>query len=190
MSKMKKVIDGLIELDETNYQLWMERGRLVSSKKGEIIFRPDRAFTKLLFLEEGIIRGYRLENGVEYTHHFFSPGWFVSDYQSYLTGELGQLYFQAATDVQFYLFEKEQMDSLFANSHQLERLGRIIAEKAYLKMVERLVDFQTNDLKKRYQNLVHRNPEILKLIPQKHIASYLGVAEQSLSRIRIGLIKD
>ena len=57
-------------------------------------------------------------------------------------------------------------------------------------MVDRIVDFQTKDLKSRYLDLLKMNPQLFEMLPQKHIASYLGVAEQSLSRIRVEIGKD
>ncbi len=115
------------------------------------------------------MRAYRLVDGQEYTHYFYTEKWFTTDYQSYLNGQQSDSYIQALTDV---------------NCYEFERLGRLITESAYLKIVERLIDFQTNDLRERYQRLIQNHSQLLLQVPQKMIASYLGVAEQSLSRIK------
>ncbi len=74
------------------------------------------------------------------------------------------------------------MQEFFKQYHEFEKLGRVMAELAYLKMAERLVSFQTKSLKLRYEELISGNPQLFHQVPQKYIASYLGVTEQSLSR--------
>ena len=74
--------------------------------------------------------------------------------------------------------------NLYYKSHQLEALGRIIAEKAYLATVEKLANMQLYNLAEKYQLLMKTSPSIIQRVPQKYIASYLGVSEQSLSRIK------
>lgn len=130
------------------------------------------------------MRAFRLTGGTEYTHHFFVKNWFATDYQSYLTGQPSALYMESLTEVSYYEFDKKNVLDFFTMHPSFEKLGRIIAEQAYLMMVERLVDFQTHNLKDRYLRLINEYPQLFQQVPQKYIASYLGVAEQSLSRIK------
>jgi CRP-like cAMP-binding protein len=139
---------------------------------------------QLFFLEEGLLRAYRIVQGKDVTHYFFPENWFATDYQSYLTGTKGELYVQALTEVSIIGFERADLEVLYARDLDFARLGRILAERSYLMMVARLKDFQTQDLAERYQTLINTNPRLFQLAPQKHIASYLGVAPQSLSRIK------
>jgi CRP-like cAMP-binding protein len=66
----------------------------------------------------------------------------------------------------------------------MERLGRILTEHAYLKMVGQSLDLQTLPARDRYENLLNKYPEIFQKVPLYHIANYLGIAPKSLSRIR------
>ncbi len=138
----------------------------------------------MFFLESGIFRSYRLIDGVDYTHYFFTEHWFASDYQSYLQQQVGSLYIEALSEGSYFEFQKNVLDSYFDRHPLFQKLGRIIAEQAYLKMVQRMIDFQTLSLKERYEQLIKQHPQLFQTIPQKYIASYLGVTQQSLSRIK------
>lgn len=155
-----------------------------TSSKNTLLFQPPSTARKIFFLESGLIRGYKLISGKDFSHHFFTPGWFVTDYESYLSNKPGSLFIETLTEVEYYEFDRERLYNLFEQYHAFEKLGRIIAEKAYLMTVQKLSDLQTMDLKTRYQSLIQRNPQLFLDIPQKHIATYLGVSEQSLSRIK------
>ena len=181
---MKSVIARNVSIKTEILDQFLSKAKRASALKGEIIFAPGKVCSKLFFIENGMFRAYRLTDGNDYTHHFLAEGWFATDFQSYLNNQPGELYLQSVTDTVYYEFQKADVEDLYEEHHQLEKLGRIIAEKAYLKTVERLIDFQTNDLKSRYNNLIKTNPQLFNQIPQKYIASYLGVAEQSLSRVK------
>ena len=123
-------------------------------------------------------------NGKDFTHHFFTPGWFATDYESFLTNHESSLFISSLTKVVLYEIDKDILNNLYQKEQQFEKLGRIIAEKAYLFTVEKMSSLQTLDLKDRYKRLVDKMPELFQSVPQKYIASYLGVSEQSLSRIK------
>ncbi len=181
---MKDTLLAQVKITDALYESFVKLATLKHAPKNEIIARPDKINTKMMFLEAGIMRAYRLVEGQEYTHYFFIENWFSTDYRSYLTEQPSELYIETLSEVTYYEFEKKTLIDFFDRHHTFEKLGRIIAETAYLKMVERLVDFQTNDLKQRYHKLMSSHPRLFQQVPQKYIASYLGVAEQSLSRIK------
>jgi CRP-like cAMP-binding protein len=181
---MKDTLRSHLELSDAHYEALLHIASRKQAAKETLLFRPGTANVKLLFLETGMMRAYRVKEGNEYTHYFFPENWFATDFHSYLTEQPSELYIAALTDITYYEFKKQELLDLFSRHPSLEKLGRIIAEQAYLKTAERLVDFQTNKLKERYLRLIRTNPQLFQHVPQKYIASYLGVAEQSLSRIK------
>lgn len=181
---MKETISTLIDITDQQYQHLENTGTLKQAEKNEILFRAGTPNRKMLFIEKGLLRAYRIREEHEYTHHFYIENWFATDFKSYLTGEHSDLYIQSLTAATYYEFDKMALLELFQRDPIFEKLGRVIAEQAYLKIVERLVAFQTNNLRERYLRLINQNPELFQKVPQKYIASYLGVAEQSLSRIK------
>ena len=130
------------------------------------------------------MRGYRIQDGIDVTHHFYLDNWLATDYESYLTGNQGEIYIQALVDTVVYEFNKSNLHTFFKSNEKFEKIRFIQAEDAYLQMVRRLKNFQCMELKERYLELVNRNPELFNLVPQRHIASYLGVTPQSLSRLK------
>lgn len=181
---MKEILDQHIKISDSLYQSFLSKAQNRTAVKGEIIATPGKPNTRLLFLERGLMRAYRIIDGKQFTHHFFVENWFATDFQSFLTEEVSELYIEALTDVSYLVLPKAVFLAFTEKYHLFEKLARIIAEKAYLKMVDRMVDFQTQDLKERYWKLVNESPSLFQQVPQKYIASYLGVAEQSLSRIK------
>lgn len=185
---MKEELQSHVHLTEEVYQLLRGTARKIEVPKNQTLFFPPRVIRKCLFVEKGLLRGYKIIDGKEYTHHFYSEKWFATDFESFLTGKPGTIFIESLTEVQAYEFDKADLHRLYETHHSLEKLGRIMAEKAFLATVEKLADIQTLDLKDRYQSLIRKNPQLFLEVPQKYIASYLGVSEQSLSRIKKSLI--
>mgnify|MGYP001794210687 CR=1 FL=1 len=173
-----------VNLPEDVYKIFLKSATKKEVAKNTILFHPPKVNRKCLFIKSGLLRGYRIVDGKDYTHHFFKPGWFATDFESFLSNNPSSLYIKSLTKVSYFEFDKEVLIKLYKTHHQLERLGRIIAEKAYLSTVEKFSEIQTLDLRDRYQSLIKKNPQLFQDVPQKYIASYLGVSEQSLSRIK------
>ncbi len=181
---MQETFQSEMKLLEETYQLLQKSSEKKEIGKNKILFQPPTPTRKILFIESGLLRGYKIAEGKDYTHHFFTPNWFATDFESFLTNRPSSVFIESLTQVTYLQIDKEVLFRLYENHPQLEKLGRIIAEKAYLQTVEKLSDLQMLNLKERYKSLVKRNPQLFIDVPQKHIASYLGVSEQSLSRIK------
>ncbi|MEO1713464.1 MAG: Crp/Fnr family transcriptional regulator [Bacteroidota bacterium] len=153
----------------------------------ELLFGAGQPFLKLLFLEKGLVRAYRIIDGKDVTFFFFTAGEFVVDYESYLRETPSTLFFEALIGGTYLEFSKSTIQGLYNEHPTFERMGRIMAENAYLSATHRLKEFQAEPLQTRYLKLLSRNPELFQKVPQYHIASYLGVSPQSLSRIRAKL---
>jgi len=170
---------------QTNAIAEIERAGVKKTvKSGTDIFQSGSPFFKLLFLEEGLIRAYRIVDGKDITFFFFTAGEFAVDYESFLLETDSSLFFETLVDSRYVEFNKSTITSFYNLYPEFERVGRIMAEKAYLSSTKRLKEFQAESLEKRYVNLLQRSPKLFQQVPQYHIASYLGVSPQSLSRIR------
>lgn len=150
----------------------------------DFIFSATQVFDKLYFIKSGIIRSYRLIDGEDLTDFFYFPNEFAVDFQSFLTDKISPLFFNALTDAEVIVFKKKDIYDLYEKYPKFEKIGRLMAENAFLMSEERVVGYQTDDLKTRYLKLVAKNPILFKSVPQHYIASYLGVKPQSLSRVR------
>ncbi len=181
---MKETIQSHINLSDESYHLLMNIAVERETKKNRLIFQPHQPTQKILFLKRGLLRGYKVIDGIEHTHHFYFADWFATDFNSFLTEAPSQIYIKAIEDAVYLEFQKQDLLHLYHKSHQLEELGRIIAEQAYLATVEKLANMQLHNLAEKYQLLMQTSPDLMQRVPQKYIASYLGVSEQSLSRVK------
>ena len=181
---MKALLErfGKFTKDEINAFERIGQFRSVSAKT--MLFTGNQIFNKLFFIKSGIVRSFRLIDGEDYTYFFFSANEFAVDYQSFLTDTISPLIFETLTNAELYVFQKQDIYKIYDTHPKFEKIGRLMAEYAYLSAAERLKQHQTDDLKTRYLKLIAKNPALFQIVPQHYIASYLGVKPQSLSRIR------
>lgn len=184
---MKEFLSKHIDFSEEEFESFLSIAKMREYKKNDFLLKADRPVQKLFFVKSGLMHGYRIQDGIEITHHFYVENWFATDYESYLTGKCGELYVTALLDTTVYEFDKTTLFDFFKTNEKFEKIRFIQAEDAYLQMVNRLKNFQQMELKDRYLELMNRDPKLFDLVPQKHIASYLGVKPQSLSRIKNGI---
>lgn len=178
-----------IDLTEAELTRFMKITNQRFFKKGTVFFTPEKLFDRLFFIEEGMTRCYRLRNGEDITYHFYLEQEFCVDFYSYLNGSLSDFFFEALVDTSVYEISKSAMTQVMKDIPALERLGRLMAEKAYSSVAERLRELQVDGLEARYSRLLTRNPALFQAIQQRHIATYLGVKPESLSRIKAQLYK-
>ena len=159
-------------------------GHIRSAPSKTVLFTGDKPFNKLFYIRTGIVRTFRLIDGEDYTYFFFSTNDFAVDFQSYLTDTPSSFIFETLTPASYIEFNKKDIDSLYDQYPRFEKIGRLMAEGAYLSAADRLKQHQTDDLKTRYLKLISGSPALFQTVPQHYIASYLGVKPQSLNRIR------
>ena len=91
---------------------------------------------------------------------------------------------KAIEDTELLVVKQQDLNDLYNRISKTERLGRVLIEQAYLKIVQQSIDLQVFTATERYENLLHKFPEIFQRVQLYHIANYLGIASKSLSRIR------
>jgi CRP-like cAMP-binding protein len=185
----EKFLKSLIPINDEALMEISQRANTRRVQAKTTLFRPGKPFNKLLFLGSGLLRAYRIIDGKDVTFFFFAPGEFAVDYESFLAESNSTLYFESVFDSEYVEFQKCDILEFYQKFHEFERIGRLMAENAYLSATRRLKDFQAEPLEERYVKLLKRNPELFQLVHQYHIASYLGVSPQSLSRITSALLK-
>lgn len=137
------------------------------------------------FLQKGIVRAFFLnEEGKEYNKQFFVAPAIIGAYTSLLTKQPNKIAQQALTDCEILVADFNEIEKLYNQFHNLERLGRKIAEFYFLEKEQKEIEMALLDADKRYLIMNMHFPSIEVNIPQYHIASYLGITPTQLSRIR------
>lgn len=153
-------------------------------KKNEMLLTEGQVCKKLYFIEAGALRGYYHAEGKEITHWFGFENDFVTSFHSFITGH------PAVENIQFlegsivWHISKETLQKLLNEFHEIERVLRIAYEKYYIRLEERFVNVYFSSAPERYQKLLQESPHIIDRIQLGYIASYLGITQETLSRIR------
>jgi CRP/FNR family transcriptional regulator len=140
--------------------------------------------TKMAFISKGAFRMFYLKDGKEINTNFFFENEFVFDYDSFLQDKNSKFNIQSLEDSILVTFSQKLLQENYQNSKNWERFGRIMAESCYKKMSARMESLLFLNGEQRYKELIENEPYILNRVPLYHIASYIGLERESLSRLR------
>jgi len=137
-----------------------------------------------VFVTAGLLRMYSIDkNGFEHILQFAPPGWWIGDMKSFVSQQPGSLYIDALEDSDILLMEKPYLDQLFKKIPSFERFFRILAENALATYQQRLIDNLSLPAIERYNNFCRLYPSLIECLPQKQVASYIGVTPEFLSKM-------
>ena len=153
-------------------------------KKGSILVHEGQYSDKSFFIVEGCARAYYLKDGKDISDWFAFENEFISSIISFFTKEASPHYIELLEDCILLELSRESIDYLADKYHDFERLIRMVITKTMLSQQQRIVSIQFQKAEERYANILATFPAITQRIPLTHIASYLGVTLETLSRIR------
>ena len=154
-------------------------------KKNEFLSKEGRVYNEYFFLEQGFIRSFAYDTeGNDVTTNFYSSGQIVIEVSSFFNRSISKENFQAIVDCEGWYITYEQLNHLFHSMHEFRDFGRSILVKGFSSLKTRMLSMITETAEQRYDTLIKTNPEIFQHAALKHIASYLGITDTSLSRIR------
>lgn len=185
MNDLNTYLNGLVNFSASEMEILLA---LFSEKrlgKGEYLAKKGEYSTKLAFITKGVMRAfYRSKDGSEYNKTFFIKPNFVGAYSSLVTGDKSLIYIQCLTDCTLQISNYREITNLYDVYPKVERLARKIAEDKFVKKEKREIELVTLDASERYEIFRMEYPGLENLIPQYHIAYYLGITPTQLSRIR------
>ena len=153
--------------------------------KNTILLDKDTISTKTYFLEKGYMRSYILdEDNQEVTTNIYSAPCFVNDFLSFFKKQPSKEIFQTITNCTFWETSLENVQFNFHNIPEFREFSRLLFVINYYNLNDRLIEMASQKAETRYLNLIKQKPHIFQYVPLKIIASYLGITDTSLSRIR------
>jgi CRP-like cAMP-binding protein len=156
-------------------------------QKLEYFCNVDKVATKIAFLQEGVLRSfYTNKEGKELNKNFFVAPAFIGAYSSLITQTPNKLAQQALINCTIWETDYATIKQLYDTCPDLERLGRLMAEYYFVEKEMREVNLLNLEAKEYYKIFQQQYPTLEQLIPQYHIASFLGISATQLSRIRAG----
>jgi CRP-like cAMP-binding protein len=188
---------SLINVIQSGIPISMERTQDIVAHFNKIDIHKNDFFLKegsvsnnYLFLENGLMRAFTFDtNGDEITTAFYSNNQFVFEVASLFQRIPSKENIQAIEDCQGWSLTFDSLQTLFHTIPEFREFGRGILVKGFISFKQRSLSLINETAEQRYENLMKERPEILQRAPLKHIASYLGVTDSSLSRIRRQFLK-
>ena len=179
---LQKLIPALpaVELDEL-LALWNTERTLV---RGELLNLKGQVENYMYFVLEGTFRICYETEEQEIVVGFGYPGTLLQDSPSFLSGKPSKFYIEAIKAAKLIGIHRTDLYAFVEQNHTFATFWRKLIEQAVLAQIERETDLLTNSPQERYQRLKNRSPHVFQLIPNKHIASYLRMTPETLSRLK------
>ncbi|HKH60146.1 MAG TPA: Crp/Fnr family transcriptional regulator [Flavitalea sp.] len=153
--------------------------------KHDFLLQEGKLANKYFFLENGFMRSFAYDlEGYDITTNFYSANQVVFEVSSFFERTPSRENIQCLTDCEGWYITYEQLNHLFHALPEFREFGRSILVKGFAALKNRMLSMITETAEQRYDRLIQSNPEIFQHAPLKHIASYLGITDTSLSRIR------
>lgn len=183
-------INNLCPLPEAVLIELVSRSRKVELDKFDYFVKEGEISREIGFLEKGLVRAfYTNDDGREYNKTFIASPNFIGSFASIITGLPNKLPQQALTKCIVWKISMIDLDQLTDKYPEVERLRRKMAEYLFLRNEKRELEMALLEAQDRYLILLDEFPGIETLVPQYHIATYLGISPTQLSRIRKKLAK-
>jgi CRP-like cAMP-binding protein len=154
--------------------------------KKHILLDEGQVARRIYFIQSGFARAYYFQDGKEFTTWFMGPGDFMISVYSFFTQQPAAERIEILEDTKLLSLSWTQLQALYEEFIEFNIVGRILTEKYYMLSEQRAVLLRTMSAAERYHQLTLQYPSILQRAKLGQIASYLGVSQETLSRIRAG----
>ncbi len=158
--------------------------------KGEVLIRQGQIVKKTFFVTSGCLRSYCIDkNGKEHTLLFAIKDWWISDYIAIHTDDLSTLTVECLTESKVVEFNAKELNGIHVRFPEFESYQRHNLERHVVSLHKRILNQLQLSAAERYDLFLKQYPDIEQHTRNFHIASYLGITQQSLSRIRVEKVK-
>jgi CRP-like cAMP-binding protein len=175
-----------IKLSEDLKSELTKRLKEVHFKKGELVLDANTVCTKSYFISEGILRTYFLKEGVEISEYFSASNEWVNSPKSFILRQKDIYYIDAIENTKTYCLDVEDMMYLFDHFPEMERYARLSMGSVFGHLMERITSIRFTSAKDKYAHFQKTYHDIYHRIPLGMVASYLGITQETLSRVRAG----
>ncbi|MCX2481490.1 Crp/Fnr family transcriptional regulator [Pedobacter sp. MC2016-15] len=185
---MKEIIDYILQFGDLNQHqidLILSKAKYLELKKDEYFSEAGKIPNRVGFVLEGIVRFcYYNNKGDEITNYFIDENSFATDYAKFELNAIATEYVQAVTDCKMLVFSKKDWDDIGNTILDWDRIENKIVKKCLMETIDRRSPLVSEDATTRYLSFMEKFPNVLNRVPLSQVASYLGITQPSLSRIR------
>ncbi|MEO1625063.1 MAG: Crp/Fnr family transcriptional regulator [Bacteroidota bacterium] len=181
---IRKIGELYAPLSDDCQEELVEHLRILTLAKGEVIVREGQYADKAYFMLHGCARAYYLKDGKDISDWFAFEYEFISSIVSFFGNGPSPHYIESLQDSLVMELSRDSIEKLSAKYHDFEHLIRIVVTKTMLSQRERIAAILFQTARERYEQMLQIRPDIVNRVPLMHIASYLGMTLETLSRIR------
>lgn len=190
---MALILDNIekhVQLTVEEKQLFLSKIEIQRYKSKSILLNSGQICTHSYFVNSGILRSFNInDNIVEHVLNFACEGWWIGDMYSLISQKPGNLFIEVLEDAEVVLLSKENQEQLYTEIPKLERFFRILTENSLVANQERLMDNLSLSAEECFDKFCKRYPDLIQKIPQKQIASYIGVTPEFFSKMKAKMLK-
>lgn len=185
-ARLQKLVAQFAHLSPEDWDFALSQSKIITLKKGDYWVKEGKTCQYIGFVVTGVFRVFSTLEGKEIIAHFAferrNP--VLSAYTSFINQMPSIESIQALEDSSLLVLHYDHLQKLYQEKPVFERLGRLLIEQMYVLAKTRIYDLQHKTATERYQELLEKYPQIIHRIAHHHVASYLGIAPESLSRLR------
>lgn len=182
---IQNFIQTTIPMPSEKAKILADKFECMELQKNELILTENKLTKHTYILESGFVRSFTMDNqGNEVTTHIYSPFCFINDVMAFFKQQPASESFQTLTPCKLWKMSYEDAQSNFHGIPEFREFGRMMLITNYSNLKERMLGMIKDTAENRYLKLMQQHPDIFQNVPLKIIASYLGITDTSLSRIR------
>ena len=180
-----KNVSRHISLNETETERFFSILSVKKYKNKQLILSEGEIFYNTWFVTKGCLIGFTTDqNGFEHVLSFAPVDWWIGDIYSLILQMPGTLNVETLEVSEAILLHRDQQEQLYADVPKFERFFRIIIEKSLVHNQQRLIENLSLSAEERYEKFCLRYPQLVNYLPQKQIASYIGVTPEFFSKMK------
>lgn len=190
MAQILENINKIVTLSPEEELLFLSKIEIKTYKAKTVLVNAGEISQYFFFVNWGLLRSFNInDNIVEHVLSFACEGWWIGDMYSLISQKPGNLFIEVLEDAEVVLLSRENQNELFTQIPKLERFFRILTENSLVAHQERLMDNLSLTAEERFDKFCKRYPTIIQRVPQKQIASYIGVTPEFFSKMKSRLLK-
>lgn len=185
MESLQPIFIETLGLQTEHFEEFCKELHFKSLKKKEHLIQEGSVCDFIAIVISGTMRSYVQNNEGEFNNDFYLENSFVSAYTSFLTQMPTNCNIEALTDVELCYISQKQFQNLIEKDPNFLKLAKYISDNYFIRKCKRETSFLKNSAAERFEMIKKLYPNIEQKVPQYHIASYLGIKPESLSRIKL-----
>lgn len=154
-------------------------------RKRQFLLNAGDVCQQIAFVEKGLLRSFVIDDrDHEHVMQFSAEGWWASDMKSFLSGEGADFNIEALEDSELLLLNKQSQEEMMLQLPVVDKYFRILMQNHIIALQRRIISSLSDSAEEKYTRLMDTCPDIINRASQQHIASFLGITPETLSRIR------